>query len=137
SADEVLSQLTEFLGIVYTDPRLSAVGIPSPPTPRPSAVSIASVKDQVAERVAQLAPALGRAREASRPAIDYLKTPMTVRGATFPRWIPAAALFGFALVLVLLLTAPGDEEVVAETQIGNAGETPPADPDVPRDTNPE
>lgn len=137
SADEVLAQLTEFLGIVYTDPRLSAVGMPAPPTPRAPAVSMAHIKDQVADGMAHLAPALARARDASRPAIDYLKSPMTVRGTSFPRWIPAAGLFGFALVLLLLLTASGDDEIVAEEQIAGAPETTPTDPDIPRDTNPQ
>lgn len=138
SADEVVQDLSDFLGIVYTDPRLSAVGITTTANqpPRASAMSVASLKEQVADGVAQLAPALDRARVASGPAIEYFKQPMTVQGKTFPRWMPAAGALGALLVLLMLSLSGGNAEETAETASAKTGGKK-VDPDVPRDTNPE
>ncbi len=136
TADEVVQELSDFLGVTYTDPRLSTVGFPSPgaSNPRASGVSVATMKAQVVEGVAQLAPVLDKAREASKPALAYLREPMTVRGKTFPRWVPAAAALGFVLVLLVLVLSGGDEQPTAEPPgTDTAAKT---SPNVPRDTNP-
>lgn len=140
SADDLIRELSEYLGIAYRDPRLSAVGIaaPMPSSPRLSAPSTASqlassVAGQMASKVAQMGPLLEKAREASRPAFVYLKQPMTVKGKTFPRWIPAAAAVGFFLVLFVMLLSGGDDPSgAAPVAPGNAAQGSP----VPVDANP-
>jgi hypothetical protein len=132
SADELIRELSDYLGITYRDPRLSAVGIaaPLPSAPRQSAPSVAG---QMASKVAQVGPLLEKARQASRPAVVYLKQPMTVKGQTFPRWIPAAVALGFFLVLFVMLVSGGDEATpAAPTNSGNAAQGS----EVPVDANP-
>ena len=138
TADEVVGELSDFLGIVSADPRLSVVGAATLGNhlPRPSAISIASVTEQVKDGVAQLAPVLEKAREASRPGIEYLKQPMTVKGKTFPRWMPALVALGFLLAVVSLSFGNGDEDAaVPPNEATGSGNK--VDPDVPRDTDPE
>ncbi len=136
TADEVVTELSDFLGIAYSDPRLSAVGLPSPAlsAPRAAAASVAAMKDQVVEGVAQLAPVFDKAIDASQPAVEFLKQPMTVKGKTFPRWVPAAGLFGFLVVVLIVSLSGGDES--GEVSAPAAAAAQAADPDVPRDTNP-
>ncbi len=107
SAAAVLDTLSEFLGMSFQDPRMSMVGQSSPRGRQPSTAAI--LGDQVAEQVAKVAPLLEKAQQASRPAIEYLKQPMTVKGKTFPRWVPAAGVAGFVVVLLFILMS-GDSE---------------------------
>lgn len=138
SADEVVQELSEFLGLAYTDPRLSAVGLPATPAKpvKSAALSVESIKEQVVDGARQLGPVLDKARHVSRPAVEYLKQPMTVKGKTFPRWMPAAVLLGFCLAL-LTLSLGGDETEAAPGSSSKPGASGAVDPDVPRDINPE
>lgn len=120
SADEVLTRLTDLLGTPYQDPRTSALGAVGPGAYRASAASMAEIKEQVADK---MAPYVQRAMEASEPAVEFLKQPMTVRGVTFPRWIPAAALFGF---LVVLLFAGGSDEGAQDRSASSVAAAPPS-----------
>lgn len=132
TADEVLVDLSDFLGIAYRDPRLSAVGLsaPRPPSPRPPAKSVA---DTVASTMAQVAPLIDRAKDASRPAVSYLKQPMTIKGKTFPRWVPAAGIGTFVVVLLVLLVSGGEGEPPAAPESPKAA--PAGAPAVPTETN--
>lgn len=136
TADAVVQELSDFLGVTYSDPRLSTVGVPSPTnsSPRTTAASVAAMREQVAEGVAHLAPVFDKARQASRPAVDFLLKPMTVQGKTFPRWVPAAAALGFVFALLMLVVSGGDDEATGKPTSNTA--STPTDPDVPRDTDP-
>lgn len=132
TADEVLAQLSDYLGIAFQDPRLSAVGLQSPSsgTPRPPQSSVAAVKEQVSDQLAKVGPLLDRAMVASEPAVHFLKQPMTVKDVTFPRWVPAAGVFGFLIVLFVLLLSGGDEPeaiVVKEAQAEDKSSSAPVD----------
>ena len=127
SAEAVRDQLSEFLGLVYQDPRRSALGMAAPVssaglTPRPGSVAAISevVKEQVADKLERLGPLLANAKDASQPAVSYLKEPMTVRGKTFPRWVPAAAAAGFVLAMSFMLFSGDDGDVGVDGEIAEA-----------------
>ncbi len=114
TADEVISQLSEFLGVSFQDPRMSAMGMAAPTgeLPRPGSVAVISeaVKSQVSAKLSKLTPLLVNAKEASVPAFNYLQQPMNISGKTFPRWVPAAGIGGFVLVFALLSFWGGDTD---------------------------
>lgn len=123
SAAEVLDALGEFLGTSFQDPRMSMsmVGMPSPRGRQPSTAAVFG--DQVAEQVAKVAPLIGKARAASRPAIEFLQQPMSVKGKTFPRWVPAAGLAGFVIVLLFILMSGDSEPLEGETLVAATTDT--------------
>lgn len=140
TADEVIEKLSAFMGVAFQDPRRSMAGISAPMTNTPSPGQVAAtvtgqVVDQVHEQVSKVAPLIDKAKDVSQPAVNYLKEPMTVKGKTFPRWVPAAGAFGFVLVLLTLSLSGGDpeaaqaevEDAVVETKAGK----------VLQDANPE
>ncbi len=153
SADEFLEGLSAVFGPLQADPRLSAVGIPmpqAPGVPRAEAPSVVAMK--VAGKVApwvermiplyeKVTPLIEWGRAGLSQALTFLQGSMTVAGRSFPRWVPAAGLFGGALVLVLLTTGGEDEPssfVAAPVQKAPAGraktpsqKTPKADPHPP------
>lgn len=120
TADAVLESLTAFLGVSFQDARLSAVGLPSPTAKmrQPSTAAI-RVGEQVAEQVARVEPFIARAQQLSHTGIEFLQEPMTMKGKTFPRWVPAAGIGGFLLVLIFMLSGSDEpleqEELVAAT----------------------
>lgn len=122
SADEVIARLSEMLGTTYQDPRRSALGLSGPMSSRASLGSITEIREHMAESVARMGPQLERLRQWGESAVHFLKQPMTVRGATFPRWVPAAVCFGFAVVVLLL--SGGDEHTEAPEGAAPSAETP-------------
>lgn len=124
SAEEVANRLSDFLGVPVPDPKRSVLGLPSPsgagrPGSRPGSVA-SIVSEQVAEQVAKVAPAFAAAVVASEPAVRFLKEPMTVKGVTFPRWVPAAGVFGFLMMILMLSLFGGEEESSAQVAPGKA-----------------
>jgi serine/threonine-protein kinase len=125
TAEEVLNRLAEILGMPAPGPHGSALGLPAPAPitrtgVRPGSMA-AIVSEQVAEQVAKVGPAIEAAVEASAPAVSFLKQPMTLKGFTFPRWVPAAGLLGFVVVLFVLMASGDDVEVQSEGATNSLG----------------
>lgn len=125
TADDVVARLAEILGMPAPGPHGSALGLPAPPPitrtgVRPGSMA-AIVTEQVAEQVAKVGPAIEAAVEASGPAVSYLKQSMTVKGMTFPRWVPAAGVLGFVVVLLVLMASGDEEETDGARASGPAG----------------
>src|SRR5690606_29092481 len=125
TADEVVARLAEILGMPAPGPHGSALGLPAPPPitrtgVRPGSMA-AIVTEQVAEQVAKVGPAIEAAVEASGPAVSYLRQSMTVKGMTFPRWVPAAGVLGFVVVLLVLMASGDEEETDGARASGPAG----------------
>jgi hypothetical protein len=60
---------------------------------------------------------------------------MTVKGKTFPRWMPAAGALGFLLVVIILSLGGGPSEEGSKPVSADQGAKP-SDANVPRDVDP-